>query len=118
MLEAAGDAPAFLYNIPPRTVNDLEPALAGELARAGFAGMKDSTGDLARHQAYLEAVGRTPVRALHRHRAADPRLGPRGGDGSINALSNFRPELFIALRDALEAGDEAGPAARRTRSRS
>ena len=33
VLEAAGDAPAFLYNIPPRTVNDLEPALAAELTR-------------------------------------------------------------------------------------
>ena len=44
VLEAAGDVPAFMYNIPPRTGNDLDPALAGELAAAGFAGMKDSTG--------------------------------------------------------------------------
>src|SRR5215217_5142796 len=56
LLRAAGDTPAFMYNIPPRTVNDLDPALAGELAAAGFAGMKDSTGDFARHEAYLEAV--------------------------------------------------------------
>ena len=56
VLEAAGDQPAFMYNIPPRTVNDLDPALAGELAAAGFAGMKDSTGDFARHEAYLNAV--------------------------------------------------------------
>ena len=56
LLEAAGDAPAFLYNIPPRTVNDLSPELAGELARAGFAGMKDSTGDLERQLQYLAAV--------------------------------------------------------------
>ncbi len=56
VLEAAGDQPAFMYSIPPRTVNDLDPALAGELAAAGFAGMKDSTGDFARHEAYLNAV--------------------------------------------------------------
>ena len=56
LLEAADGAPAFIYNIPPRTVNDLDPALAGELASAGFAGMKDSTGDFARHEAYLDAV--------------------------------------------------------------
>jgi dihydrodipicolinate synthase/N-acetylneuraminate lyase len=43
LLEAAGDVPAFIYNIPPRTVNDLSPETACELARAGFAGMKDST---------------------------------------------------------------------------
>ena len=33
LLEAAASAPAFIYNIPPRTVNDLSPELAGELAR-------------------------------------------------------------------------------------
>ena len=56
LLEAAAGAPAFIYNIPPRTVNDLSPELAGELAREGFAGMKDSTGDAARYRAYLDAV--------------------------------------------------------------
>jgi len=111
VLEAAGDAPAYLYNIPPRTVNDLEPALAGELARAGFAGMKDSTGDLARHEAYLEAVrgdGEFEV-----YTGTEPLITASvraGATGSINGLSNCRPELFIALRDALAAGDEAAAA--------
>jgi 4-hydroxy-tetrahydrodipicolinate synthase len=108
VLEAAGDAPAFLYNIPPRTVNDLEPALAGELARAGFAGMKDSTGDLARHQAYLGAVGSDS--GFEVYTGTEPLMLASvraGATGSINGLSNFRPELFVALRDALEAGDEA-----------
>jgi 4-hydroxy-tetrahydrodipicolinate synthase len=108
VLEAAGDAPAFLYNIPPRTVNDLEPALAGELARAGFAGMKDSTGDFARHEAYLEAVGTD--NAFEIYTGSEPLMLASvraGATGSINALSNCRPELFTALRDALAAGDEA-----------
>jgi dihydrodipicolinate synthase/N-acetylneuraminate lyase len=30
-----------------------------------------------------------------------------GATGSINGLSNCRPELFTALRTALAAGDEA-----------
>jgi 4-hydroxy-tetrahydrodipicolinate synthase len=108
VLEAAGDTPAFLYNIPPRTVNDLEPALAGELARAGFAGMKDSTGDLARHQAYIEAVGSdTPFEVYTGTEPLVLASVRAGATGSINALSNFRPELFVTLRDALEAGDEA-----------
>ncbi len=34
VLEAAGDAPAFLYNIPPRTVNDLEPGARRRARRA------------------------------------------------------------------------------------
>src|SRR5918997_687300 len=56
LLEAAGDVPAFIYNIPRRTVNDVPASLVGELAEAGFVGMKDSTGDFGRHEAYLDAV--------------------------------------------------------------
>ena len=56
LLEAAGSTPAFLYNIPRRTVNDLSAELAGELAAAGFKGMKDSTGSFERHEAYLDAT--------------------------------------------------------------
>jgi 4-hydroxy-tetrahydrodipicolinate synthase len=108
LLVAAGDAPAFIYNIPPRTVNDLDPALAGELAVAGFAGMKDSTGDFARHQAYLDAVG--PNGAFELYTGSEPlvlRSVRAGAAGSITALANCVPELFIALRDALASGDEA-----------
>jgi dihydrodipicolinate synthase/N-acetylneuraminate lyase len=106
LLGAAGDSPAFLYNIPPRTVNDLEPALAGELARAGFAGMKDSTGDFARHEAYLRAASN----GFEVYTGSEPLVLDSvraGAAGSINALCNAAPELFIALRDALAAGDEA-----------
>jgi 4-hydroxy-tetrahydrodipicolinate synthase len=108
VLEAAGGRPAFMYNIPPRTVNDLAPALAGELARAGFAGMKDSTGDLARHEAYLDAV--RGADSFELYTGSEPLILPSvraGGAGSINGLANCRPELFTGLRDALTAGDEA-----------
>jgi 4-hydroxy-tetrahydrodipicolinate synthase len=106
LLEAAGDAPAFIYNIPPRTVNDLSPESAGELARAGFAGMKDSTADFERHRAYLEAAG---DQGFELYVGAEPLLVPSvraGSAGSINGLANCRPELFAALRDALAAGDD------------
>jgi 4-hydroxy-tetrahydrodipicolinate synthase len=110
LLEAAGDAPAFLYNIPPRTVNDLSPELAGALARAGFAGMKDSTGDFARHEEYLAAV--QGVDSFEVYTGTEPQIVDAvraGGTGSINGLSNCRPELFTALRDALESGDGVEP---------
>jgi 4-hydroxy-tetrahydrodipicolinate synthase len=106
LLEAAGDAPAFMYNIPPRTVNDLDPALAGELAAAGFAGMKDSTGDFARHEAYLRAVD---GHAFELYTGTEPfllRAVRAGSTGSISALANCAPELFTRLRDALDRGDE------------
>ena len=110
LLEAAGGAPAFLYNIPPRTVNDLSPELAGALARAGFAGMKDSTGDYARHEAYLAAV--RGVDSFEVYTGTEPHIVDAvqaGGAGSINGLANCRPELFTALRDALAAGDGVEP---------
>ena len=105
LLEAAGDAPAFIYNIPPRTVNDLSPELAGELARAGFAGMKDSTGDLERQLQYLAAVDSS----FEVYTGTEPLIVESvaaGAAGSINGLSNCRPELFVALREALAAGDD------------
>ena len=107
LLRAVGDTPAFLYNIPPRTVNDLDPSLAGELARAGFAGMKDSTGDFARHEAYLAAVPGN--RAFELYTGTESlvlRSVRAGAAGSITALANCAPELFVGLRDALAAGDE------------
>jgi dihydrodipicolinate synthase/N-acetylneuraminate lyase len=107
VLEAADGRPAFIYNIPPRTVNDLEPPLAAELARAGFAGMKDSTGDFVRHEEYLEAVRGADFEL---YIGAEPlllRAVRAGSTGSINGLLNCRPELFGALRDAVQAGDDA-----------
>jgi 4-hydroxy-tetrahydrodipicolinate synthase len=106
LLEAAGDAPAFMYNIPPRTVNDLDPALAGELAAAGFAGMKDSTGDFARHEAYLHAVDGRPFELYTGTEPLLLRSIRAGSAGSISALANCAPQLFTALRDALAGGDE------------
>jgi 4-hydroxy-tetrahydrodipicolinate synthase len=106
LLEAAGDAPAFMYNIPPRTVNDLSPALAGELARAGFAGMKDSTGDFARHEAYVEAVRGQSFELYTGTEPLIPQSVRAGSAGSINGLSNAVPELFTALCDALVRADE------------
>jgi 4-hydroxy-tetrahydrodipicolinate synthase len=107
LLEAAGDTPAFLYNIPRRTVNDLSAELAGELARAGFAGMKDSTGDFARAEAYLDAVDGAPFELYVGSEPLALRAVRRGASGAITGLAGARPELFASLRDAIVAGDDA-----------
>jgi len=107
LLEAAGETPAFLYNIPRRTVNDLSAELAGELAAAGFAGMKDSTADFARHEGYLDA---TRDRGFELYIGAEPlvlRACRAGAAGAITGLAGARPELFVRLREALAAGDDA-----------
>jgi len=111
LLEAAGDTPAFTYNIPRRTVNDLTPELLAELAQAGIAGMKDSTGDFARHEAYLEALDGRPFELFVGSEPLVLRAVSSGAAGAITGLAGCRPELFAALREALEAGD-AGAAER------
>ena len=74
LLEAAGDAPAFLYNIPPRTVNDLSPAAR---RRAGAGRLRGDEGLHRRSRAppRVPGGGRLLVRGLHRHRAADRGVG-------------------------------------------
>jgi 4-hydroxy-tetrahydrodipicolinate synthase len=106
LLEAAGDRPAFMYNIPPRTVNDLSAGVAAELARAGFAGMKDSTGDFARNREYLDATRELDFEVLIGTEPLIVESVRAGGAGTINGLSNCRPELFTGLRSALGSGDE------------
>ena len=106
LLEAAGDTRAFLYNIPRRTVNDLSAELAGELAAAGFAGMKDSTGDFGRHEAYLDA---TRDRDFELYIGSEPlalRAYREGAAGAITGLAGARPELFVRLRAAIADGDD------------
>jgi len=106
LLEAAGETPAFLYNIPRRTVNDLSAELAGALAAAGFAGMKDSTADFARHEQYLDA---TRDRDFELYIGAEPLVLEAcraGAAGAITGLAGARPELFVRLREALAAGDD------------
>ena len=106
LLEAAGETPAFLYNIPRRTLNDLSAELAGELAAAGFAGMKDSTADFTRHEQYLDA---TRGRDFELYIGAEPlvlQACRAGAAGAITGLAGARPELFVRLREALAAGDD------------
>ena len=107
LLEAAGDTPAYLYNIPRRTVNDLSAELAGELAAAGFAGMKDSTGSFERHAGYLDA---TRDRDFELYIGSEPlvlRAYREGAAGAITGLAGARPELFARLRDVIAAGDDS-----------
>jgi 4-hydroxy-tetrahydrodipicolinate synthase len=115
LLEAVDGTPAYLYNIPRRTVNDLAPALAGELARAGYAGMKDSTADFGRHEAYLEAIAGTGFELFVGAEALVLRSLRAGSAGAITGLAGCRPELFATLRDAHAAGDDAAAEAAQER---
>jgi 4-hydroxy-tetrahydrodipicolinate synthase len=67
--------------------------------------MKDSTGELERQLQYLKAVDGS----FEVYTGTEPLIVESvaaGAAGTINGLSNCRPELFVALRDALAAGDD------------
>ena len=110
LIEHAGSVPVYAYAIPAYARNDIDPALAGELARAGLAGIKDSTKSLERHAAYIA------VREIAPSGRFDTFVGDDGlslaalrlgSSGTVPALGNVRPELFGALADAAASGDDA-----------
>ena len=106
LLEAAGGRELLGYTIPRMHVNVLSAAVLGELAAAGLAGMKDSTGDPNCHRAFVAAVAGRPFRI---YTGSDQLvLGAirTGGYGAITALAAARPDLLAALGHALAAEDD------------
>lgn len=104
--------PVYLYDIPARTQNHIEPATARTLAAHGnIAGIKDSGGAQETLEAYL-AVGREVP-------GFDVYSGPdhlvhwafrNGARGCISGLGNVMPETLAAIVSAFNAGDEAAAA--------
>lgn len=97
--------PLFLYDIPACTGAKLDVDTA--LALAGHdsvVGIKDSSGEFS---AFLDLVRRAPESSAVLQ-GFDDQFVPSvafGADGAINALSGAIPEVYVAARDALAAGD-------------
>ena len=107
LLEAAAGRPLLAYTIPKRHVNVLAPAVLGELAAAGLAGMKDSTADADCHRAFVAALAGRPFRIYTGTDGLVLDALRSGGFGAITALAAARPDLLAALGRALDAGDDA-----------
>ncbi|GLK78935.1 dihydrodipicolinate synthase family protein [Methylopila turkensis] len=101
--------PVYLYDIPARTQNHIEPETARVLARHGnIAGIKDSGGQQATLEAYLEvskAEGDFDVYS-----------GPdslvlwafqNGAKGCISGLGNVMPKVLAEIAEGYNAGDLA-----------
>jgi 4-hydroxy-tetrahydrodipicolinate synthase len=112
LLEAAGRKPAFAYTIPARTGNELPAEVVGTLARNGLAGLKDSTKSFEQHRAYLQATRATDGFAvLMGSDAMVLDALKAGAAGSVSALSNVRPDLLVALKEAFLDGRDDDAAA-------
>lgn len=108
----AVSTPVYLYDIPARTQNHIEPETAQKLAAHGnIAGIKDSGGAQETLEAYL-AVGREA-------KGFDVYSGPdhlvlwalqNGARGCISGLGNVMPKVLAGIVSAFDKGDlaEAG----------
>jgi 4-hydroxy-tetrahydrodipicolinate synthase len=105
--EAIADAvalPMVLYNVPGRTVTDMQPETVGRLAKhPNIVGIKDATADMHVAAQLRERCGD----AFCLLSGDDFTMLPfwaTAGDGVISVVSNPAPKLIVALHEAFMAG--------------
>ena len=103
--EAVGDLPMVLYNVPGRTVGDMQHDTVLRLAEVpGIVGIKEATGDIARAQWLIRDV----PKGFSVYSGDDPTavaLMLCGGQGNISVTANVAPRQMHELCVAAVAGD-------------
>jgi len=101
----ACDLPIVVYNVPGRTVIDIDAATVARIATLdNVVGIKDATGDMARVSAHRRMIGADFVQLS----GDDPTalgFNATGGIGAISVTSNVAPELCAQFQNATLAGD-------------
>lgn len=110
LVAAAGEAEVFAYLFHARTTTPVAPAMLRKLADAGVRGVKISGESDDSVAAYLEAAP-SGFTVFSGNDASFGRLVQQGGSGIVSGVSSVFPQPFIALRDALRAGDSDAAAA-------
>jgi 4-hydroxy-tetrahydrodipicolinate synthase len=102
--EAVGDLPMVLYNVPGRTVADLQHDTVLRLAQVpGIIGIKEATGNLERAQWLIRDV----PSGFAVYSGDDPTavaLMLCGGQGNVSVTANVAPRLMHELCVAAIAG--------------
>lgn len=107
----AVDIPMVLYNVPSRTVADMQGETALRLAQVpGIVGIKDATGDIARGTALLRSVP-AGFAVYSGNDDSAVALMLLGGQGSISVTANVAPREVQALCVAALAGNAREAAA-------
>jgi 4-hydroxy-tetrahydrodipicolinate synthase len=106
-IAGAIDAPVVLYNIPQNVKLTLEAETVLRLAEIpSIVGLKDSAGDLAVFQQYLDVRRHRPDFGVAQGSELVAALSLlRGADGLVLGLSNVAPRLCRDLFDATRHGD-------------
>jgi 4-hydroxy-tetrahydrodipicolinate synthase len=103
--EAVGDLPMVLYNVPGRTVADLQHDTVLRLAKVpGIVGIKEATGNIERAQWLIRDV----PKGFAVYSGDDPTavaLMLCGGQGNVSVTANIAPRQMHDLCKAAIAGD-------------
>ncbi|WP_319414282.1 dihydrodipicolinate synthase family protein [uncultured Cohaesibacter sp.] len=109
----AVNTPIYLYDIPARTQNHIEPETARKLsAHPNIAGIKDSGGQQDTLEAYMQ-IGKE-VEGFDVYSGPDHLVHwalQNGAAGCISGLGNVMPEVLAKIVSCFNAGDEEGAAA-------
>jgi 4-hydroxy-tetrahydrodipicolinate synthase len=106
-LHDATDLPILVYNIPPRTIVDIQPdtlARIAELPR--IVGIKDACGDLGRISHERQRI-RKAFSWLSGDDITALAYNANGGRGCISVTSNVLPALCVRLQDLCAEGNYA-----------
>lgn len=103
--EAVGDLPIVLYNVPGRSVADMQHDTVLRLAQVpGIVGIKEATGNIERAQWLIREV----PKGFAIYSGDDPTavaLMLCGGQGNVSVTANVAPRLMHELCVAAVAGD-------------
>jgi 4-hydroxy-tetrahydrodipicolinate synthase len=101
----ASELPLILYNVPSRTVLDMQTSTVVELAKhKNIVGIKDATGDLAR-LAELQANLPKDFLLFSGDDATGCEFMNSGGDGVISVTANIMPNSMSKMCEFALAGD-------------
>ena len=100
--------PIVLYNVPGRTVTDIQPATMARIAKAFpdvFIGVKDATGNLGRVTEQRLGCGENFVQLSGNDETALA-FNAMGGVGCISVTANVAPRLCADFQAAWAAGEQ------------
>lgn len=101
------DIPIIIYNIPGRSVIDMQVETMARLAALPtIIGVKDATADLARPLVLRDKVGDDFCQLSGEDATATAFLA-QGGHGCISVTSNVAPALCAKMHEAWQQGDLA-----------
>ena len=106
----AAALPIVLYNVPGRTVTDIQPATMARIVAAFpkvFIGVKDATGQLARVTEQRLGCGAGFVQLSGNDETALA-FNAMGGTGCISVTANVAPRLCADFQRAWAEGDVGG----------